>query len=106
MGSLFLRFEAPLYLQLSLPGEIDVDLRVSDLVDAESLVVELDGTPIAPEDLVPWEHGVSTLLEGVGEGQHRLEARADLWFFFERVPLVAWTVSMPRTSPTRTTARS
>lgn len=92
VGSPFLLFEAPLYLQLSLPGEIGVDLRVSGLVDEGSLVVEFDGTPIDPEDLVPWEHGVSTLLEGVGDGQHRLEARADLWFLFMRFPLVAWTV--------------
>jgi hypothetical protein len=92
VGSPFLRFEAPLYLQLSLPGEIGVDLRMSGLVDEGSLVVELDGTPIDPEDLLPWEHGVSTLLEGVGEGQHRLESRADLRLLFMRFPLVAWTV--------------
>jgi hypothetical protein len=92
VGGPFLRFEAPLYQQLSLPGEIDVDLRVGQLVDEASLVVEFDGAPIAPEDLVAWEHGVSTLLEGVGEGQHRLEARADLRLLFWRIPLVAWTL--------------
>jgi len=91
-GSFFLSFEAPLYLQLSLPGAIGVDLRVSDLVDEGSLVVEMDGTPIAPGDLVPSEHGVSTLLEGVGQGRHRLDARADLWLFSVRLPLVASTL--------------
>jgi len=85
VGSPFLRFEAPLYLQLSLPGEIGVDLRMSGLVDEGSLVVELDGTPIDPEDLLPWEHGVSTLLEGRSS----------------RGPC-----STPRISPTPTTARS
>jgi hypothetical protein len=92
VGSYHLRFESPLFQQLSLPGSVDVELRVSAFVDHESLVVEFDGLPIAPEDLMPGSGGLVTVLPGVAEGRHDLVARAEMGFFGWRIPLFARTV--------------
>ena len=76
-GSPFLFFRAPLLGQLSLPQGIELDLHLSVLVDPDSLVVQLDGAPIAAGATLP----------DLDEGRHTLKAQAELAFFSLTLPL-------------------
>jgi len=91
-GSPFLRFEEPLFSQLSLAEEVPLALRVGPFIDPDSVAVELDGESIPADRLTPGRRGFSGALDALEEGKHLLRAEAELQFlFFFRIPLVAAT---------------
>lgn len=91
-GSPFLRFEEPLFSQLSLAEQVPLALRLGPFVDPESVAVELDGAALPADRLTEDRRGLSGVLDALEEGGHVLRAEAELRFlFFLRVPLVATT---------------
>ncbi len=82
-----LAFLAPAGGLLAGPGAVAVSLDVPDAVIPGSLVVELDGAPLAPGALTPRPGGVAGALTGLAEGRHRLRATALRRLWILRVPL-------------------
>ncbi len=101
LGSPFLFFRAPLFLQVSLPDAVAVDLHLSELVDVESLEILLDDEALDPasyqisegegrfEIFSPLK--AEAVLSGLEDGEHWLVARATVDFFFFEKTLHAAT---------------
>jgi len=97
LGSLFLRFEAPLFAQVSLTEGVGMRLGASRLIARDSLRIELDGAPLPDANLVSSPDGMSGVLPPLDPGRHVLRARAELRvLFFLRIPLVAATAFAER----------
>jgi hypothetical protein len=91
-GSPFMFFRAPLLAQLSLPEDVSVELKLSRLVDQDTLEVRLDDAPLDTGVFQPQSGGVlATTLDPLAPGRHRLTARAEIDLFFVQIPLLAAT---------------
>jgi hypothetical protein len=86
-----LPFVAPAQGLLSGPGDVAVSLDVPAAALPGSLVVLLDGAPLAPGALAPRPGGVAGTLSGLAGGRHRLRATATRRLGALRVPVSAET---------------
>jgi hypothetical protein len=81
-GSPFFFFRAPLFNQLSLVGQIPLELALPGLAQSNTLTLSLDGAALSPAGFTQ----TRTLLEGtlpsLGAGQHELAAEVSVRFFF------------------------
>ena len=80
-GTPFFFFRAPLFGQLSLVGQIPVELVLPGFAHIDSLTLSLDGAALNPASFTR-----NTVLEGalpaLGAGQHQLAAEAQVRLFF------------------------
>jgi hypothetical protein len=91
-GTPLFHFRAPRLFQLSLPGTLDLDLRLPPLAIRNSLVVKLDDVTIPTDGFTRLSDGVAGSLEIPGEGSHTLVASIDVRIlFFFRATLIAAT---------------
>ncbi|HME70201.1 MAG TPA: hypothetical protein VKM54_10090, partial [Myxococcota bacterium] len=90
-GTPFFFFRAPLFGQLSLVGQIPVELVLPGFAHIDSLTLSLDGAALGPGSFTR----NPTLLEGtlpaLGAGQHELAAEAKVRFFFFQFAIDAAT---------------
>ena len=90
-GTPFFFFRAPLFGQLSLIGQVPLQLVLPAFASIDSLTLSLDGAPLSPASFTR----SPTLLEGtlptLGTGQHELAAQANVRFFFFHFPINAAT---------------
>ncbi len=101
LGSPFLFFRAPLFMQVSLAEGVAVDLHVSELVDESTLQVILDGQVLDPAAFAVSEgegffhfsspKKVETLLPALEDGEHWLSAKGTIEFLFFEFDLHAVT---------------
>jgi hypothetical protein len=84
-----LAFLAPAEGLLAAPGPVAVSLDVPTSVVPGSLVVELDGQPLAAGALAPRPGGVEGTLDGLAAGPHDLRARVVRRLGALRVPIEA-----------------
>jgi hypothetical protein len=101
LGSPFLFFESPVFLQLSLAEGVEVELHVGGLVDLDTLEVTLDEEPLEMEDLevapgrslfgIGEPKRVASVLPALEDGRHWLAASATLDFLFFELDLHAAT---------------
>src|SRR5271165_1202674 len=80
-GTPFFFFRAPLFGQLSLVGQIPVELVLPGFAPIDSLTLSLDGAALNPASFTR-----NTVLEGalpaLGAGQRQLAAEAQVRLFF------------------------
>jgi hypothetical protein len=90
-GTPFFHFRAPLLNQLSLPGALDLELRVPPGAVRSSLVVKLDDAAVPTGGFTQLPQSVTGSLDVPGEGSHTLLATIDVRILFFRTTLVAAT---------------